>query len=142
MAKPTVAQAESDAQVIPLSDVTITGYRQAYFVSGEEQAPFTVSGRQLGQIMAWLVKTRPGWNMATDDDLWPALDIAIDLEALGEVLRGLGNTDPDEIEMPGVFSLLGDIAGDLAARLHASEGGDSALKRATLTFPTRKAVAS
>jgi hypothetical protein len=68
----------------------------------------------------------------------------MDLEGLGEILRGLSNGDLENVpcEIPSIFSLLADVAGDLAARLSASEDGDERLRRATITLPTRKAVAS
>lgn len=138
------SDAVSPAHTIPLSDVTITCYRPAHFVGEEGQTPITITGRQLGQALAWLAKTRPGRFDGSADDLWSPEDVALKVEGLGEVLLGLGMADLENIplDVPSVFCLLAEVTSDLAARLHASEDGDKALKRATITLPTRKEAAA
>lgn len=156
MSKPKVAPARPKGQAehamtpgraIPLSDVTITCYRQPHFFGEEGETPITITGRQLGQIVAWLAQTRPGClpaphNKVSDENLWDPDGVALDVEALGEVLRGMGSAELENliIDVPGVLSLLGDVASDLAARLRASVDGDKALMRATITLPTHPEV--
>ena len=145
MSTPKVPQAESPAQPIPLSDVTITCYRPSFFVGEEGPTAVTITGQQLGQVLAWLARTRPGLigNDPSSKDLWSRDDVAMDLEGLGGILRGLGETPLEEIpvEPASMFRLLAEIASDLAARLSASDDGDYTLKRATFTLPTPTAVA-
>jgi hypothetical protein len=150
MSKPKVApatpreQAPRAADAIPLSEITITCYRQPHFAGEEGQQPITIPGKQLGQILAWLAQTRPGLLGKPDKDLWDPVDVALDLEGLGGVLRGLGEADFAEIPIhgPSVLCLLSDVASDLAARLQASEDGDGAIAPAMITLPTRKAAAA
>ena len=145
MSKPTVPHAESPAQGIPLSDVTITCYRPSHFVGEEGLTAVTITGQQLGQVLAWLARTRPGLigKDAATAELWSPSDVAMDLEGLGGILRGLGETPLEEIPVDpaSMFRLLAEIASDLAARLSASDDGDYTLKRATFTLPTPTAVA-
>jgi hypothetical protein len=140
MSKPKVA---SPAQAIPLSDVTITCYRHPHFVGEEGRVPVEISGRQLGQVLAWVLQARPGvFGKGNEDtDVWEGADVALDLEGHGEVVRGLAAADLG-IDIPSMLSLLADVTGDLAARLSTSEDGAGLIKRATITLPTRKAVAA
>ena len=144
MAKPTVAQAESSAQAIPLSDVTITCYRAPHFY-GEPEAdqPITIPGQQVGEILSWLAQTRPSMLGDATVNLWPAGSIALDLEGLGELLSGMGQANLEEvgISAASLFCFLGEVTRDLAARLYASESGAAMVKGATITLPTPKAVA-
>jgi hypothetical protein len=144
MSRPKVTRAVSPAQqAIPLSDVTITCYRHPHFVGEEGRVPVEISGRQLGQVLAWLLQTRPGviGKGHEDTDVWESVDVALNLEGLGEVVRGLAEADPG-IDIPSMFAFLADVTGDLAARLHATEEGDLTINRATITLPTRKGAAA
>jgi hypothetical protein len=47
------------AHTIPLSDITITWPPRRDF-EGEPEKPITLSGKQLGAIVAWLARTAPG----------------------------------------------------------------------------------
>ena len=145
MSKLTVPQAESPDQTIPLSDVTITCYRDPHFHGENEKelVPITIPGQQLGQILAWLLQVRPGIVNGSAGDLWSPEDVAFELEGLSEVLRGLavGDLENVPIDTPDMLYFLANATGDLAARLSASVRGNEALKRATVTLPTRKAVA-
>jgi hypothetical protein len=146
MSKPKVARVQVDPPSIPLSDVTITCYRPSHFVGEEGPQAIAVTGRQLGQVLAWLARTRPGLigNDPARDDMWTPDDVAMDLEGLGGILRGLGEVSLQEIPVDAgsMFCLLAEIANDLAARLSASAEGDRTLKRATIALPTRKAAAA
>jgi hypothetical protein len=77
-------------------------------------------------------------------ELWSPADVALDLEGLGEVLLGLSMTDLENIptDTSSVLALLAGVTRDLAARLSASEDGDKALTRATITLPTQKEAAA
>jgi hypothetical protein len=146
MSKPKVARVQADPPSIPLDDVTITCYRSAHFVGEEGEQPVTITGRQLGQVLAWLAQTRPGLigPDAALEELWSPSSIALNLEGLAEVLKALSTSDLENIpiEVPSVLDLLANLTGDLAARLNASEHGNSALKRATIALPTRKPAAA
>jgi hypothetical protein len=141
--------AASPAHTVPLSDVTITMDRRGNFGSGKDHQAITVTGRQLGQVLAWIAQTRPGCIGGPDspdpaaDNLWPSDDIALKLEGLGELLRGLSTADLESmsVDVPSVFALLGESISDLSARLGASEDGTNQIKRATLNLPAQKAVA-
>ena len=130
--------ANSSAQAIPLRDVTITLYRPPHYMGEEGKQPVTITGRQLGQLLAWLLKTRPGIG-ASHDPLWTADDLALHVEWLSVILGGLAQAD-DHDNVSGAFYFLTDIVSDLSARLGAGQAGDDLLKDATLALPTRKAV--
>lgn len=60
MSKKTVAPQPAPTQgAIPLSDITITWYRQPHFHGEKGAVPIMITGRQLGQVLSWLAQTRP-----------------------------------------------------------------------------------
>jgi hypothetical protein len=61
MAKTKVAPpAESKQDTIPLSDISVTRYRDAYFSGEDGDTPVVITGRQLGQVLSCLARSRPG----------------------------------------------------------------------------------
>jgi hypothetical protein len=144
MAKTTVPRAESPAQTIPLSDVTISTYREAHFLGEEGKQPVTITGRQLGQVLTWLLDVHPTIFDKPDDDVWDPGTVAYDLERLGDLLRGLSGANLVDVlvDPARLFGLLGEVTGDLAARLNAREDGDGVMKRTTITLPKRTEAAA
>jgi hypothetical protein len=133
---PARPKTQAPADAIPLDGVTITCYPQFHFGSGEKQEPRRITGRQLGQVLAWLAQTRPA-ILGNAGDLWTSTEVGLKLEGLGEILLALGQTDLDNIPLnvPSVFCLLAEVASDLAARLQASEDGQDAIDHAMIALP-------
>jgi len=138
MGKKRVALAAVPKQAIPLSDVTITWYRAAHFFGEDRDVPVTITGRQLGQVLSWLARTRPGviGKDASRPEVWTQSEVALSLEGVAEVLRGLGEADLPTIpaEIPSIFVLLSEVTADLASRLSAIDDSDDELKRATVSL--------
>jgi hypothetical protein len=142
---PQEAQA---ARTIPLSEIAITWYRGAHFVGEKDDTPVVISGRQLAQVLSWLANERPGvfGEKPSREDVWTAGEIGLELEGLGEILRGLGEADLEIIpaNTPSIFCALSTVTKGLAMRLAAVDDGETESKQATVTIgaPAPKAEAS
>ena len=138
----------SDApHTIPLEAVRIQWTRARHFWGESDDVPLEISGAQLGQILAWLSITRPGYLGKIDDttgaahELWPRGEVAAELEGLSGFVDALTTTEKDTAEIgPALSKLRGQLA-DLAGRLWALEEAPDHLKRATVTIgaPTTEA---
>lgn len=126
---------------MPLADIAITWDRSpGHFPGDKDNHAFAITGKHLAQVLAWLAHLRPGtMGAGLTEDVWEVGEVALEIEAVSEVLRGLGEVDPGMVclETPRIFSALANLTADLASRLGAIEDGEGDAKRATVTIGRR-----
>lgn len=99
----------------------------------------TITGRELGQVLAWLALDHPG-ILGKGEALCPRTGLALQLEGLGGILGALPApmrpdewaTEPRE-SMDSILELLHDYVKDLSARLWALEEAEEWTGKATVT---------
>lgn len=144
---PIAPARQAEPRTIPLEAIRIKWTRARHFWGESDDVPLEISGAQLGQILAWLSITRPGYLGKIDDTtgaahaLWPRGEIAAELEGLSGFVDALTTTEKDTTEIgPALSKLRGQLA-DLAGRLWALEEAPEHLKRATVTIGAPAAAA-
>jgi hypothetical protein len=150
MSKPKVTpappgpQEEHAPRTIPLSDITITWPPLRDF-EGEPETPIALSGKQLGQLVAWLARTAPGRlqpYMATNR-VWQPDAVNLTLDGVAGLIQAFGEASQEvDDKRPAVCALLAELTRDLAARLAVNQDVEDDFKNATVTIgaPTPEAA--
>jgi hypothetical protein len=70
---------------VPLAGITIT-WPPLHDYEGESAQPVTLTGRALGQILAWMARTSPGMLAAAvkdpDTDIWGSEYVFLELQGI------------------------------------------------------------
>ena len=128
---PIAAARQAETRTIPLSDITITWAALSDF-EGDPETPITLSGKQLGEVVAWMARTMPG--ALRSGHTWDHTGVWLDLKGLAEILRGLAHSSVDVDSSPAMLSLLATMAGDMAARLAAADDIETDFKGGVTTI--------
>jgi hypothetical protein len=126
---------ESAARTIPLSDITITWPPPRDF-EGEPEKPITLSGKQLGQLVAWLARTAPGrLQPYMANRVWQENAVYLTLDGVAGLIEAFGAAGSIvDDKRPAVCALLADLTRDLTARLAAAADVERDFKDATVTI--------
>jgi hypothetical protein len=141
MSKPRVTpappgpQEEQAPRTIPLSEISITWPPLRDF-EGEPEKSITVSGKQLGQLVAWLARTAPGrLQPYMANRVWQPDAVNLTLDGVAGLIQAFGEASQDvDDKRPAVCALLAELTRDLAARLAADGDVESDFKNATVTI--------
>ena len=141
MSKPKVTLAPPGPQeaqaprTIPLSDVTIIWPPLRDF-EGEPEKPITLSGKQLGQLVAWLARTAPGrLQPYMANRVWQPDAVNLTLDGVAGLIQAFGEASQDvDDKRPAVCALLAELTRDLSARLAADQDVETDFKDATVTL--------
>jgi hypothetical protein len=143
MAKPKLTQIRPTEQpaaaprTIPLSEITITWPPLRDF-EGEPEAPITISGARLAQLVAWLARTSPHRLTppapSATPDVWDRDAVWLRLEGLSWLIKGYGESTLGSETTPAVCFLLSGAMRELTARLAAIDDTTLDLEGATVTL--------
>ena len=74
---------DSAADTVPLAAIEITWYLNRHFIGEQDPHAVKITGTHLGQVLAWLVQTRPGVMRpkaeTSDDEIWTRGEVGFDL---------------------------------------------------------------
>jgi hypothetical protein len=138
MAKGTVSSIRRKSQPVappsvPLSDITIMWPPLNDF-EGEPETPITITGQQLGQMVAWLARSAPYMLKRPGDNILDRQYQFLQLEGIAGLLKAVGSAGADfDSERPAVCAFLAHAVQDCAARLAAMDDVKTDLKRAVVT---------
>jgi hypothetical protein len=144
MSKPKVTPAPPNPQeaqaprTVPLSDISITWPPLNDF-EGEPETPITLSGKRLGEVVAWMARTMPG--ALSGGHTWGPTGVWLDLKGFAAILRGLAHSTVDFNGSPAMLGLLATMANDMAARLAAADDIVTDFKGAVATIAAAPAEA-
>jgi hypothetical protein len=148
MSKNKVTQMRPAAQPatplgVPLEDITITWPPLGDF-EGESETPITITGQQLGQMVAWLARTAPyTLKRPAREDMLDKEYQFLQLEGIAGLLKAVGSAGAEfDDERPAACAFLASAVQDCAARLAAMDDVKTDLKHATVMVGSPKAVAS
>jgi Arc/MetJ family transcription regulator len=132
---PIAAARQAEPRTIPLSEITITWPPLRDF-EGDPEKPITLSGKQLGQVVAWLARTAPGsLQPYMASRVWQPDAVNLTLDGMAGLIQAFGEASQNvDDKRPAVCALLADLTRDLAARLAANGDVESDFKSATVTI--------